>query len=159
MNCPYCGADSQVLDSRSNAEGVRRRRQCSGCKRRFTTYERVGSPGLKVVKRSGKPEPFDSDKLQRTLARVCRNRPTVARADILRIVRDIEARLVDSEAKSISSSVIVDLALQRLAEIDKLSYDRLASNYLDETGQLRIGRHTDADQAAIAQLGLFRSDD
>ena len=67
MRCPYCDNDSQVVDSRTTAEGVRRRRVCKDCRRRFTTYERVGSPDIKVVKRSGKTEPFDYEKLVNVL--------------------------------------------------------------------------------------------
>jgi transcriptional repressor NrdR len=79
VQCPFCERDSQVVDSRTTADGgVRRRRVCSQCKRRFTTYERVGSPNLKVLKRSDKTEPFSSDKLLRALRRVCRHRSNVA---------------------------------------------------------------------------------
>ena len=70
MQCPFCGSDSAVTETRDSAEGVRRRRVCAACKRRFTTYEKVGSPGLRVEKRDGSHEPFDGDKLFRTLERV-----------------------------------------------------------------------------------------
>ncbi|MCG8420939.1 MAG: ATP cone domain-containing protein [Proteobacteria bacterium] len=158
VQCPYCGADSQVVDSRATTEGVRRRRLCNGCKRRFTTYERVGAPSLKVIKRSDKNEPFDSDKLQRALARVCRNRPTVTAEAIRRIVRDIEAHLLDSGAKYVRSGQIVTLALERLIEIDKLSYERLATDYIDEDGQLRTDHKNQVDEKSD-QLDLFQADD
>ena len=74
MQCPFCGSDSAVTETRDSAEGVRRRRVCAACKRRFTTYEKVGSPGLRVEKRDGSHEPFDGDKLFRTLERVARHR-------------------------------------------------------------------------------------
>lgn len=148
-----------MVDSRTTSEAVRRRRLCNGCKRRFTTYERAAAPSLKVVKVSGKTEVFDSGKLQHALVRVCRGRPVVGAEDIRRIVRDIEARLLDSGAKLVRSSDIVDLALDRLAELDKVSYDRLAADYIDEDGQLRTenraGRaSTNGD--GTTQLGLFR---
>lgn len=160
MQCPYCGADSQVVDSRATSEGVRRRRLCNRCKRRFTTYERVGSPGLKVIKRNERNEVFDSDKLQKALRRVCRDRQNISDEDIRRIARDIEAHLLDTGAKSVRSGQIVALALTRLADIDKVAYDRLAANYIDEDGVLRTdGRRLTPEEAEAAQLGLFQPDE
>ena len=89
---------------------------CNRCRRRFTTYERPSAPGLKVIKRSEKIEPFDSDKLQHALRRVCRGRPGITDEDIRRVARDIEAQLVDAGAKSVRSAQIVLLALARLRE-------------------------------------------
>lgn len=158
MQCPYCGSDSNVLDSRSTTEGVRRRRQCNVCRRRFTTYERASAPSLKVIKRSEHQEPFDSDKLQRALRRVCRGRAGVSEDDIRRIARDIEAELVDGSAKTVHSGQIAAMALRRLADIDRLSYNRLAVNYIDESGQLR----TDArplGEGELNQLGLFEPEE
>lgn len=145
------------MDSRATFEGVRRRRACNGCKRRFTTYERVSSPSLKVIKRNERTEQFDSDKLQRALKRVCRDRPGIDDADIRRIARAIEAELVDAGARTVRSSQLAGLALKRLADIDKLAYDRLAANYVDEDGRLRTeGRKVSPEEAA--QLGLFQRD-
>ena len=155
MQCPYCAADSQVLDSRATSEGVRRRRLCNRCKRRFTTYERASAPGLKVIKRNERIEQFDADKLQHALRRVCRNRPAITEDDIRRIARDIEARLVDASAKSVRSSQIVVLALARLLEIDRVAYNRLAANYIDEDGQLRLEPRPAGASEEEAQLGLF----
>ena len=154
MQCPYCGSDSQVLDSRSTTEGVRRRRQCNACRRRFTTYERAGAPSLKVIKRNERIEAFDSDKLQRALRRVCRNRAGVGEEDIRRIARDIEAELVDGNARTVYSGQIATMALRRLGDIDRLAYNRLAVNYLDENGQLRTDPRP-AGEGEIPQLGLF----
>lgn len=158
MQCPYCGSDSQVLDSRATSEAVRRRRVCNRCRRRFTTYERPSAPGLKVIKRSEKIEPFDSDKLQHALRRVCRGRPGITDEDIRRVARDIEAQLVDAGAKSVRSAQIVLLALARLREIDKLAYNRLAANYIDEAGHLRVEPRPLAP-GEEPQLGLFPSAD
>lgn len=158
MQCPYCSSDSQVLDSRATTEGVRRRRQCNQCRRRFTTYERPGAPGLKVIKRSERIESFDSDKLQRALRRVCRNRAAIGEDDIRRIARDIEAELVDASAKSVHSGQIALLALRRLAEIDRIAYNRLAVNYIDESGQLRTEPRA-AGSDELQQLGLFPAGD
>lgn len=157
MQCPYCGSDSQVLDSRSTTEGVRRRRQCNACRRRFTTYERAGAPSLKVIKRNERIEAFDSDKLQRALRRVCRNRAGVGEEDIRRIARDIEAELVDGNARTVYSGQIATMALRRLGDIDRLAYNRLAVNYLDENGQLRTDPRP-AGEGEIPQLGLFEQD-
>lgn len=155
VQCPYCNGNSHVVDSRATGEAVRRRRLCNACKRRFTTYERVGAPSLKVIKRSERSESFDSDKLQRALLRVCRNRPNIDSDTVRRVARSIEAQLVDAGARTVRSSQIVELALRRLAEIDKLAYDRLAANYLDENGQLRTeSRQISPEEAA--QLGLFQ---
>lgn len=154
MNCPYCGSESQVVDSRATSDGVRRRRSCNGCKRRFTTYERVGAPLLKVIKRSAKAELFDSDKLQRALKRVCRSRPGIDDETIRRIARAIEAELVDSGARTVPSGEIAALALERLGEIDTIAHDRLAANYIDEDGRLRTDSRRPSD-SDVEQLGLF----
>ena len=74
MQCPYCSGDSSVTETRVTADGMRRRRVCTVCKRRFTTYEKLGAPGLKVGKRDGTVEPFDGDKLFRALQRVAAHR-------------------------------------------------------------------------------------
>jgi len=154
VQCPYCSADSQVVDSRATAESVRRRRVCNGCKRRFTTYERVSSPALKVAKRDGKIEPFDLEKLRDALARVSRGRP-ITTGDVTRAARQIEAQLVDSGTRSIRSSQIAELALVRLADMDRLAYNRLAANYFDENGHLRLEPRTDTETEPPTQLNLF----
>ena len=96
MQCPYCGNDSSVTETRVVSDGLRRRRMCGTCKRRFTTYEKVGAASLRVQKRNGSVEPFDSEKLVRALARIGRRRANVQLEDARRIARDIEANLVDS---------------------------------------------------------------
>lgn len=141
-----------MTETRVTADGLRRRRVCTVCKRRFTTYEKLGSPGLKVIKRSGESEPFDSDKLQAALERVCAHRSGVGTGDLRRIARDIEATLLDSGRKHVPWSDIVTLALDRLRNVDAISAQRLAANYVDETGALRLDR--DAAGAPSPQLGL-----
>jgi transcriptional repressor NrdR len=122
------------------------------CKRRFTTYEKLGAPALKVTKRDGSSEPFDGDKLVRALARVCAHRPAVRPEDLRRIARDLEATLLDSGQKVVRWSDIVTHALARLENVDTVAARRLAANYLDETGALRLS--ADGDGAASPQLGL-----
>jgi transcriptional repressor NrdR len=140
VQCPYCSGDSSVTETRVTADGLRRRRHCTVCKRRFTTYEKLGAPGLKVVKRDGTTEPFDGDKLLVALRRVCAHRTNVADDDLRRISRDIEATLVDSGRKSIAWSDIVTLALDRLNNVDGVCAQRLAANYTDESGSVRFER-------------------
>ena len=152
MQCPYCGGDSSVTETRVTADGMRRRRVCTVCKRRFTTYEKLGAPGIKVSKRDSSLEVFDSDKRCRALRRVAAHRSTVSDDDLRRVARDIEATLIDSGRKSIAWSDIVTLALSRLENIDPVSAQRLAANYTDETGAVRFDRST-AEQPS-PQLGL-----
>ncbi|MEZ4401558.1 MAG: ATP cone domain-containing protein [Kofleriaceae bacterium] len=159
MQCPFCASDSAVTETRVSADGVRRRRVCNSCKRRFTTYEKAGSPSLKVEKRSGANQPFDSDKLHRALVRVARHREGIIGADDLRrVVRDVEATLVDRAARSVSWSDLVALVLTRLRAIDPVSAARLEANYRDDAGVVRL----DGDAAPAGerpQLGLFAVDD
>ncbi|HEU5059459.1 MAG TPA: ATP cone domain-containing protein [Kofleriaceae bacterium] len=153
MQCPYCGKDSQVKDSRTSADGIRRRRECTECKRRFTTYEQLGAPAIKVQKRDGRHEAFDPAKIARVLARIGRDRPTFADADQQRVARKVEAELLDQGVKTIRSGEIVERLLRLLKDVDRLAHDRLAADYLDENGQLR----TDAPRPkrpSAGQLGL-----
>jgi transcriptional repressor NrdR len=137
VQCPYCSGDSAVTETRVTADGLRRRRVCQVCKRRFTTYEKVGAPGLRVQKRDGSVEPFDGEKLFTSLQRVAAHR-TVRDEDLRRIARDIEATLVDGGRKSVAWSDIVSAALERLRNVDPISAQRLAANYTDEAGDVRF---------------------
>lgn len=152
MQCPYCGKDSNVTETREVIDGLRRRRVCNTCRRRFTTYERVGQPSLKVEKRDGSVEAFDGDKLLRALIRVGAHRGL--KDDVLRrVARDIEAAMVDAGQRSVLWSDIVRAALHRLEPIDRMAARRLACNYQDENGELRF----DGEElvgGAPPQLGL-----
>jgi transcriptional repressor NrdR len=156
VQCPYCSGDSSVTETRVTADGMRRRRVCTVCKRRFTTYEKLGAPGLKVAKRDGNLEAFDGDKLFGALRRVAAHRNMVSDDDLRRIARDIEAVLIDGGRKSIAWSDIVTLALSRLENIDPVSAHRLAANYTDETGAVRFDRI--APEQPSPQLGLPLND-
>lgn len=158
MQCPYCEGDSQVVDSRTAAGAVRRRRLCKDCRRRFTTYEKIGSPDIKVTKRSGKTEPFDHEKLVTVLSRVCTGRPGLGDSDFVRMARTIEAQLIDARQKTIPSSELVSQMLSMLADRDRVAYNRLAADYIDEDGQLRIAPRTSPDEDD-GQLGLFEESD
>ena len=152
MQCPYCSGDSSVTETRVTADGLRRRRVCNVCKRRFTTYEKLGAPGLKVQKRDGSVEPFDGEKLLTSLRRVCAHRSNVEDNDLKRIARDIEATLLDGGRKSVTWSDLVALALARLENIDAVCARRLAANYTDESGAVRFDRTGSAEPPP--QLGL-----
>jgi len=154
VQCPFCSGDSSVTETRVAPDGVRRRRVCGSCKRRFTTYERVGAPGLKVTKRDGGVETFDSDKLVAALERVTAHRAGVRPEDLRRIARDVEATLVDAGARTTTWSAIVRLVLDRLAAIDRVSADRLRVNYVDDDGRLRLEDPESATRG-LPQLGLF----
>jgi transcriptional regulator NrdR family protein len=105
-----------------------------------------------VIKRSGKSEPFSSDKLVKILSRVSRDRPGFGEEEAIRLARSVEAQLLDEGAKSITSSKIATMVLELLRDIDRLSYDRLAANYMNESGVLRT---TPGAATAEGQLGLF----
>lgn len=148
-----------MTETRVTADGMRRRRVCTVCKRRFTTYEKLGAPGLKVSKRDGMVEPFDGEKLLAALRRICAHRSAVGDDDLRRIARDIEATLIDNSSgrKSVAWSDIVTLALDRLGNVDPVSAQRLAANYTDETGVVRFERASAT--TAAPQLGLPLADD
>ncbi len=145
-----------MTETRVTADGMRRRRVCTACKRRFTTYEKLGAPGLKVAKRDGTLEPFDHEKLLTSLQRVAAHR-SVTDNDLNRVARDIEATLLDSGRKSVAWSDIVTIVLDRLRNIDATAAHRFAANYTDETGVLRFD--TASPAADTRQLGLPLSDD
>lgn len=152
MQCPYCGGDSNVTETRVTVDGMRRRRVCGVCKRRFTTYEKLGPPGLKVAKRDGTIEPFEQGKLLIALQRVCAHRPGITTAALLRVARDIEAKLVDSGRKSVSWSDLASHVLDRLSNLDAVAAHRFVANYTDELGVLRWDG--DSGDASTQQLGL-----
>ncbi len=114
---------------------------------------------MRVHKRSGKTEPFDPAKLRAVLLRVTRHRPSISERDVDRVVRDLEGRLDDSGERSVRTGRIAELVLARLAELDRLAYDRFAANYLDETGQLRTDFPRPMTDEEAKQLGLFRPDE
>jgi transcriptional repressor NrdR len=135
VECPYCGSDSRVLDSRGVANQVRRRRQCLSCERRFTTYERLADPDIRVLKRDGETEAFDREKLLRVVERVTRGRPATDK-DRHDLVRGLEAELVDAGGTVVTSGQIADRVLLRLRELDPLAAARFAGNYLDDAGRI-----------------------
>ena len=131
MKCPYCGCeDSKVIDSRptDEVERIRRRRECTKCGKRFTTYEIIETVPLIVVKKDGTRESFDRVKLFNGLLRACEKRPVPVEV-IEKAVTDIESQLQNSLEKEITSGKIGELAMEKLKDIDEVAYVRFASVY------------------------------
>jgi transcriptional repressor NrdR len=133
MTCPFCGfKQDRVIDSRESKEGevIRRRRQCLGCERRFTTYERSDEIPYMVVKKDGRREKFDRQKVLTGLLKACEKRP-VPMAKLAEAVDAVEAKLADSTEREISTTEIGELIMERLRNLDKIAYVRFASVYRD----------------------------
>jgi len=131
MRCPFCkGEDSKVLDSRESAEGTvtRRRRECLECKKRFTTYERVEELMPLVVKKDGRREPYDREKLVSGLQKALEKRP-VSIAQLESLVAELESRILERGEKEIPSSLIGEEVMRRLRTLDQVAYVRFASVY------------------------------
>lgn len=131
MQCPYCRADNdRVIDSRASQDGfaIRRRRECLSCKRRYTTYERVEEPAIKVVKKDGVREPFERDKIKRGLEKACWKRP-IGGEQIEAIVAAIEGEVYAHFDAEVESRYLGELVMQRLREIDHVAFVRFASVY------------------------------
>ena len=131
MKCPFCAAvDDRVVDSRESREGevIRRRRECTACGRRFTSYETIEEIPYMVVKNDGRRERFDRNKLRTGLVKACEKRP-VSPVEFDRIVDGIESLLHDVEERELPTSRIGALVMERLRELDKVAYVRFASVY------------------------------
>ena len=131
MRCPFCGKeDTQVKDSRASDDGatIRRRRLCSSCGSRFTTFERIQLRDLSVIKRNGKKIPFDRDKLMKSMMMALRKRQ-INDDDIERAVNGIVRQLESNGDTDVQSNFIGELVMNALAEIDNVAYIRYASVY------------------------------
>ncbi len=168
MKCPFCGTlDNKVIDSRLSQGGevTRRRRECDGCQRRYTTYERVEQVLPLVVKKDGRREPFDRMKILGGLHRACVKRPVSAEA-LERLVDDLERTLVETGEKEVSSTVVGERVMDALRELDHVAYVRFASVYrqfkdthefLSELSQLLTpGRPARAREPRVAREGMVR---
>lgn len=125
----YCGCtDSKVVDSRLSEDGtsIRRRRECSQCGKRFTTYETVEYTPIMVIKKSGNRQAFDTNKIRSGLLKACEKRP-VSMVDIDRIIDDIEKKIHNSLVQEISSTEIGDMVMDALRNLDEVAYVRFAS--------------------------------
>jgi transcriptional repressor NrdR len=131
MNCPYCGYhDSKVIDSRDANDGIRRRRQCLGCSARFTTYERLQPVNVYVIKKDQRREEFNKEKLLTGIRKACEKRP-LPTGTIDKLADDIESEIDNQNKAEIPSSVIGDMVMKRLKNLDYIAYIRFASVYRD----------------------------
>jgi transcriptional repressor NrdR len=133
MNCPFCGhLEDKVVDSRESREGdaIRRRRQCLACERRFTTYERIDEVPYMVIKKDGRREKFDRQKVLAGLLKACEKRP-VSMGKLAELVDKVEGKVTDSPDREISTTEIGEFLMNSLRELDKIAYVRFASVYRD----------------------------
>lgn len=134
MRCPFCNGDKEmlkVIDSRAGDDGrtIRRRRECQGCRRRFTTYERIEqNVRLTVVKRDGRREPWDQGKILAGLERACFKRP-VPESELQRIVDEVEEETVKRYDREVPSTFVGELVADKLRRLDQIAYVRFASVY------------------------------
>ena len=131
MKCPFCGeTDSKVIDSRPAEDGssIRRRRQCNGCKKRFTTYEKVETIPLIVIKKDNNREPYDRQKIVSGILRSCHKRP-ISADQINRLVDEIETEIFNREDREIPAQEIGEIVMSRLKDLDAVAYVRFASVY------------------------------
>src|SRR6202048_74812 len=133
MTCPFCGfKQDRVIDSRESKEGdvIRRRRQCLGCERRFTTYERSDEIPYMVVKKDSRREKFDRQKVLNGLLKASEKRP-VPMAKLAELVDQVESKVIDSPDREIPTTEIGEILMQGLRDLDKIAYVRFASVYRD----------------------------
>ena len=131
MKCPFCNAaDTRVIDSRpaDDNASIRRRRQCETCGKRFTTYEKLETMPLMIVKKDNSREPYERSKIEAGIIRSCHKRP-VSSEQISNLVDQIENALFAKEEREISSSVIGELVMEKLKDLDPVAYVRFASVY------------------------------
>ena len=133
MKCPFCGhLQDKVVDSRESKEGdaIRRRRQCLGCQRRFTSYERIDEIPYMVVKKDGRRERFDRQKVLAGVLKACEKRP-VSMIQLETIADKAEMMVQDSSEREVSTRTLGEMIMNELKNLDKVAYVRFASVYLD----------------------------
>jgi len=131
LKCPYCGyEDDRVIDSRPTEEGtvIRRRRECSKCQRRYTTYEKVESVPLMVIKKDKTRQPFNREKIINGLLRACEKRP-VSIDDVEKLVNEVESQLYNSLQREVTTKDIGEMVMMKLKNLDEVAYVRFASVY------------------------------
>ncbi len=163
MRCPFCAKeDSKVIDTHESEETIRRRRECLGCGRRFTTYERVAQTSLMVIKQDGRREAFDRQKLLGGILRACAKRPVSMEA-IEHIVDDIEMQMHALGRSEVDSQKIGQMVMDRLRVLDDVAYVRFASVYRRfadleslqlEIQRLRERKEREAEQKAQLKLAM-----
>jgi transcriptional repressor NrdR len=133
MKCPFCNhMEDKVVDSRESKEGdaIRRRRECLGCERRFTTYERIDEVPYMAIKKDGRREKFDRQKVLGGLLKACEKRP-VSMGKLSELVNQVESKVGDSPDREISTTEIGEFLMENLKNLDKIAYVRFASVYRD----------------------------
>jgi transcriptional repressor NrdR len=150
MKCPYCAhLEDKVVDSRESKEGevIRRRRECLGCGKRFTSYERIDQIPHMVVKKDGRREPFDREKVLAGLRRACEKRPVPTKA-LESIADRVEAMVQESPDREVPTVAIGEFLMERLRELDRVAFVRFASVYRD---------FKDVDQFMATLKGLLET--
>jgi transcriptional repressor NrdR len=133
VTCPFCGhIEDKVIDSRESKEGdsIRRRRQCLQCEKRFTTYERIDEVPYMVIKKDGRREKFDRQKVLNGLLKACEKRP-ISMVKLADLVNQVEAKVTDSADREITTTEVGEYLMDTLRGIDKIAYVRFASVYRD----------------------------
>jgi len=131
MNCPYClHKETKVTDKRESPEGVRRRRECLKCKKRFTTYERISREDICVIKKDSRREKFNREKLESGIHRAFEKRP-IPKEKIDKIINEIEEEIRKKGKKEIKTSEIGEIVMKKMKKIDNVAYIRFASVYRD----------------------------
>jgi transcriptional repressor NrdR len=131
MKCPYCSHTKfKVTDKRDSPTGIRRRRECLKCKKRFTTYEKIERGDLYVIKKDGTREKFNREKLEKGIEKAFEKRPT-SQEKIQKMINEIEEQIRKKGKKEIKSSILGDLVSKRIKRLDKVAYIRFASVYRD----------------------------
>lgn len=131
MECPYClGENLKVTDKRKSPIGIRRRRECLKCKKRFTTYERIVENNFYIIKKDKKREKFDKEKLKKGIDKAFEKRP-VSQEKIDKMINEIEEQLRKKGKKEIKSSIIGELIMKKIKKLDNVAYIRFASVYRD----------------------------
>lgn len=131
MKCPYCNAaDTKVIDSRpaEDNSSIRRRRQCETCGKRFTTYEKLETMPLMVIKKDRSREPYDRSKIESGIIHSCHKRP-VSTQQIKQVIDEIENQIFNMEEKEVETTVIGELVMKKLKQLDEVAYVRFASVY------------------------------
>lgn len=129
MRCPYCAIeDSRVIDTREVGAEIRRRRECPACGRRFTTYERVAPAGVLVVKRDGRREEFDREKVLEGMRKACTKRAIPVQT-LEEVATEVETAIYDLGGREVPSSLIGEMVMERLKALDEVAYVRFASVY------------------------------
>ena len=157
MKCPFCGhQEDRVVDSRASTDGaaIRRRRECVQCRRRFTTYEHVEAQAIMVIKKDGRREPFDRQKLLHGLMKACEKRP-VSMDTLEQTVDELERELSQSFEREVASREIGERMMKRLHALDPVAYVRFASVYREfKDAEQFVGELTDLLAARKSPGGL-----